>query len=613
MVYTHFGRVTKQWWGASHLRIGSRGQPRPNKGFRVTQLPSLGSAIECCRSYFGVKNAADVDIDLNSLGAFATYYTGNYEICEAPRVVKDLDGKSSNVPGGCATGVMHATVVFRQKVMSSYTQVYLVLCLERPADASSKLWNSVRFGPKTYKRDNRVYIGFSSLEFTNQVDTLYMSGLSAALGPPTSRGPLKSYWPSAALELDFWNEVSGKSSHPVCSYNVFFRQPLPHGEQVSLHELEGYYIAGIQRYVLKDYEYISKTDYSRMNIFNSWNTDAPQPALSVAEVAPVPAGDASLLPNSSTNAVHSVSPNKLVDAIQGTLKSTDCGVSIAFSGKERDTFYGNALVDRFSAAFVIKSLLEVFLLCTQLRRADEGAQGQSLSIVAFSMLSFQEVFEIFVLIFHRIAFMYRLLVLCFMLFVKVFLLVVVYHYFLVLIWRANHAVQIREGWEATQKRFALFYRYYFSFLFMQGTLWYFYYVEGPWILIFNYLGWVPQILLDAWRGQCNSLSMSAIILLMFCRLYVPFYLFMLKENAFTHDVFVFDNVRTNRTVGGLIMVATLLQLILMCLQRLFGARCFAMWSILPQIYTYVRPWTSLMQDDPQECAICMSEIEQSKR
>ncbi|GBE59291.1 hypothetical protein, conserved [Babesia ovata] len=49
MVYTHFGRITKQWCGSTHLRIGSRGQPRPNKGFSVKQFATVGSALECCR------------------------------------------------------------------------------------------------------------------------------------------------------------------------------------------------------------------------------------------------------------------------------------------------------------------------------------------------------------------------------------------------------------------------------------------------------------------------------------------------------------------------------------------------------------------------------------
>ncbi|CDR97249.1 hypothetical protein, conserved [Babesia bigemina] len=49
MVYTHFGRITKQWCGSTHLRIGSRGQPRPNKGFSVKHFDTVGSALECCR------------------------------------------------------------------------------------------------------------------------------------------------------------------------------------------------------------------------------------------------------------------------------------------------------------------------------------------------------------------------------------------------------------------------------------------------------------------------------------------------------------------------------------------------------------------------------------
>ncbi|KAK1445025.1 hypothetical protein BgAZ_109310 [Babesia gibsoni] len=49
MAYSHFGRITKQWWGVTHFRIGSRNQPRPNKGFRASQLQTIGSALEYCR------------------------------------------------------------------------------------------------------------------------------------------------------------------------------------------------------------------------------------------------------------------------------------------------------------------------------------------------------------------------------------------------------------------------------------------------------------------------------------------------------------------------------------------------------------------------------------
>lgn len=49
MVHSTASRITKQWWGASHFRLGSRGQPRPNKGFKSSHFKSVGEAIECLR------------------------------------------------------------------------------------------------------------------------------------------------------------------------------------------------------------------------------------------------------------------------------------------------------------------------------------------------------------------------------------------------------------------------------------------------------------------------------------------------------------------------------------------------------------------------------------
>ncbi|KAK1933385.1 hypothetical protein X943_003428 [Babesia divergens] len=49
MAYARYNRISKHWWGVTHFRIGGRTQPRPNKGFRVTHLPTVGAALEHCR------------------------------------------------------------------------------------------------------------------------------------------------------------------------------------------------------------------------------------------------------------------------------------------------------------------------------------------------------------------------------------------------------------------------------------------------------------------------------------------------------------------------------------------------------------------------------------
>ncbi|GBE59292.1 zinc finger containing protein [Babesia ovata] len=560
------------------------------------------------------RNAADVDeVEiLDNIGIYGTYYTGEYEICEAARKVKTADGHVVEHQEECRKGLMHAAVVFRGMVFDSFTKLFLLLCLELPEGSRLNLFNSSRYGTNSFKNDRRVYMGFSGLESTGRIDSFYMSGLSAVMGPFTSRAPLKEYWPAEALKLDYWNEYAGKASGPVCSFNTFIRQPIPRLNQVSLRRLDEIYVVGIRRFLLKDLEHMAKYDSSTFNIFNALYGDPTPPTSSVAEDV----SDSSTTPvstHSSGDASKVESDPTLFDTINGTLRSTDCGVTIKFTGKERDMSYMDTMAYNFSTGFIIKVVIETYILLKQAKKVDEGAQGQTMSIIAFTMYSYQDWLEIFMLIFHRGVFWKNVTSFCFMFLMKLFLVGVIDHTFLVLIWRANHAAQIREGWEATQKRFSLFYRYYFSFLFLKCFLWYFYYVESPWIFVVTYLCWVPQILLDAWRGHCTPFSFLSIVVLSICRMYMPYYVFMLKESAFTYDVFALDSGRTNRTVGAYIMLVTFLQLILMSLQRLNGARCFASWSILPQIYTYVRPWSQLMQDDPQECVICMYSIVHSKR
>lgn len=541
---------------------------------------------------------------LDRLGMFSTYYTGEYEICQDPILLKGKNGQTSSRPASCLTGTMHTTIIFHD-VVNSYMKTYMLICLELPHTSRLAFWKTKRYGSNSFKNERRVYMGFSGLESTSRVETLYMSGMSAVMGPFSSKGPLKPYWPAEALKLDYWNEYSGKSCGPVCSFNTFIKQPLPNINQVSLRQIDDFYMLGARRFLLNDFEHLATLDSTKFNIFNIIYKEPRAPSFNEAETV------ADTAPDSSTSWDTTKTDEQLFDAIRGEIRSNDCGVTIKFTGQERDMSMGERMIYHFCIGFILKSLLETFVLCRQLRRVDEEAQGQTISIIAFSMISYQDVLEIFILMCHRTLFFNSTINFCFIVFLKCFLVGVVDHSFLVLIWRANHAPQIREGWEATQKRFALFYRYYFSFMLIQLLAWYFYYARSSWIFVFAYMCWIPQILLDAWRGKCSSLPILTVITLSMCRLFLPFYVFMLKENAFTFDVFSTDTARTNCTVGAFIMIVTLLQLILMCLQQLYGARYFASWSILPQIYNYVRPWSQMMQDDSQECVICMYTIERS--
>ncbi|KAK1445024.1 hypothetical protein BgAZ_109300 [Babesia gibsoni] len=551
------------------------------------------------------KEALDLStsaFNLDRMGIFSTYYTGKYEICESPVSGRGKHSDSSRKQKRCYTGDMHTSIIFRNVELDSTKKVYMLMCLELPKISRFAFWKDHRYGSNTLKRDRRVYMGFSGLETTHRVDGMYLSGLSSVMGPFTPKAPLEKYWPTDALMLDHWNEYSKKAAGPVCAFNTFIKQPIPSITQVSLRQLDEFYMIGARRYFLSDFEHMAVLDNSKFNIFNIFYREPAAPKFSGTETFD------EIDPSTYADKEPKGLDEQLVDEIKGEITSSDCGVKIKFSGKERDMSYVDRMIYNFSLGFIIKSILETLVLCRQLRFVDEGAQGQTISIIAFTMISYQDALEIFILMSHRALFLKNILSFCFIIFIKFILVGIVDHSFLVLIWRANHAAQIREGWEATQKRFALFYRYYFSFLLIQGLSWYFYYPRSPWILVLCYFNWVPQILLNAWRGQCCSMHILTVIGLSLCRMYLPCYVFMFKENAFTFDVFSMDTARTNRTVGSMIMFVILSQMVLLCLQYLCGPRYLASCSVFPQIYNYVRPWTDMMQDDPQECVICMHSI-----
>uniref|UniRef100_A0A3B0MWD9 Uncharacterized protein n=1 Tax=Theileria annulata TaxID=5874 RepID=A0A3B0MWD9_THEAN len=49
MVKSGINVLGKQWWGRSHFRIGSRTQPRPNKGFKLFTNNSIHKTVEYFR------------------------------------------------------------------------------------------------------------------------------------------------------------------------------------------------------------------------------------------------------------------------------------------------------------------------------------------------------------------------------------------------------------------------------------------------------------------------------------------------------------------------------------------------------------------------------------
>ncbi|UKJ89431.1 hypothetical protein MACJ_002682 [Theileria orientalis] len=299
--------------------------------------------------------------------------------------------------------------------------------------------------------------------------------------------------------------------------------------------------------------------------------------------------------------------------IEGSMWCNDMNVDLTFKGKEKNFKTLRTSANVFSMLFLAKSAVEIGLIWKQFEVVESAAQGRTVSLMTLSLLSFQDVLDLFMLLYHSSSFVDVALVYMAMIILKGVIICLLYQNLIVLVWRASHSYHIRRGWIQTQKSFLLFYKYYFTFMAMLVIILYFFYESFPFLIVLSFGSWVPQILLDVWRGQNNSLSMVFIFFSLVLKMFFPIYMFFIPTNVFTVDKFSSDYLGHDRKLVYIITFVTSVQLILISIQRLKGPRSFVSWSILPKIYSYVRPWSKIMQDDDQECVICMYDIVQSNR
>nr|PVC54757.1 hypothetical protein MACL_00000019 [Theileria orientalis] len=299
--------------------------------------------------------------------------------------------------------------------------------------------------------------------------------------------------------------------------------------------------------------------------------------------------------------------------IEGAMWCNDMNVDVTFKGKEKSFKSLRTAANVFLILFMAKALSEIGLLWRQFEVVESAAQGRTVSLMTLSLLSFQDVLDLFLLLYHANSFIDMAPGYLLMIISKALIICMLYQNLIVLVWRASHSYHIRRGWMQTQKSFLLFYKYYFTFMGIVVIILYFFYEAFPFLIVLSFWSWVPQILLDVWRGHNNSLSMAFIVSSVVLKMFFPIYLFFTPTNVFTVDKFASGYLGQNRKLVYIITFIASVQLILIAVQRLKGPRSFVSWSILPKIYSYVRPWSKIMQDDDQECVICMYDIVQSNR
>eukprot|EP00743_Colponemidia_sp_Colp-15_P004146 GILK01004475.1.p1 GENE.GILK01004475.1~~GILK01004475.1.p1 ORF type:complete len:603 (+),score=82.09 GILK01004475.1:115-1809(+) len=174
--------------------------------------------------------------------------------------------------------------------------------------------------------------------------------------------------------------------------------------------------------------------------------------------------------------------------------------------------------------------------------------------------------------------------------------------YIILIWRARRPQPFADGWHSVRRELGVLYTRFYGMLLAGLFIMYQFQNFLPYLIVLLYCFWVPQIVLDAIKGQKNSLHPLYLIGMSATRLAVPLYFYGCPKN--------FLMLEPNIPFCQWLVGVTVLQIAVIFAQRIFGPRFFVPKVFLPKKYNYYRQLPMDEHHDEEnpsevDCVICM--------
>ncbi|KMZ86748.1 hypothetical protein PVBG_04406 [Plasmodium vivax Brazil I] len=427
----------------------------------------------------------------------------------------------------------------------------------------------------------------------------------------------------------------------ICKYNVGIQQNVAMQESTSLREVEESYLFLLKRYLMDEAQSLGafpsasyREQYERYLSGRVAGAEAAAGAGAAAaggtgtpgdganpphgEVTP-PWGEASTQRGeastqrgeASTQRGEATPPRGEAAPPQydGYISSDNCGLFVRLEGSDVDKKHAAAQVTAFSVLYNIKSLIELGLFYVQIGRSSENMRSASkVSLLSICLNSFIDLFESLLLLYEVMLSRLLLVHFIFMVLLKFVLFTLMELRYILIIWRANHQQDLQEGWDQLQRKLGTLYKFYYGSILLVIVTFYYVFPVCPYVLLLLYMCWVPQILLDIWKGQRHSINLKIAFALSLCRVFLPVYRFMYPKSIFQLDIFARALDSSNSTFSILLIVILAVQLLLMSLQRLYGPRHLIDLELLPHVHNYYRTVDPNFETGLPECVICMYDI-----
>jgi len=294
------------------------------------------------------------------------------------------------------------------------------------------------------------------------------------------------------------------------------------------------------------------------------------------------------------------------ESLAGWLVASDCGFTGDFTAEAVDMVHLSQKVVHYSIMANALAILQMRFYLLQMRHTEEGPSAAKVSVICIALQALMDAYDSFLHLCLGLSTQYMFNALAIVALFKFIIFSLLEARYMLIIWRQRRREVFDEGWDAARRELSWLYSRFYGVLVI-GLIFIYHNLEhlSTVILCFQ-IYWVPQILTDVYQGSRSAIAPAFVVGISASRTLELLYLWGCPRNIFSGDAYPQLPGSPSTSFCIVAVLLQVFQVVIMLLQRKWGARWFVPWRCMPWAYSY---HGATMAEPGTECVICMVEIE----